>query len=95
MDHGYTGDEYKDLINNIFKFRLKDGDSSFTEFNIQKPGLKNNFNNHLEKHVIHVDDDCLISRNPLKIFNIDNRTHSIINHKSKTETKYEDKKNSS
>ena len=32
MNHGYTGDEYKDKIENIFKFRLRDGDLHLTEF---------------------------------------------------------------
>ena len=32
VDHGYTGDEYKDLIDNILKFRFRDGDLCLIEF---------------------------------------------------------------
>ena len=30
--HGYIGDEYKELTDNIFKSRLRDGDLHLTEF---------------------------------------------------------------
>lgn len=32
VDHPYIGDEYKDLIDDIFKVRLGDGDLCLTEF---------------------------------------------------------------
>ena len=31
MDHTYIGDEYKDIIDNTFKFRLGDGDLHLTK----------------------------------------------------------------
>ena len=32
VDHPYIGDEYKDLIDDIFKVRLGDGDLCLSEF---------------------------------------------------------------
>ena len=43
------GDKYKDLIDNAFKSRLKDGDSRLTEFHNWKLALTNVANNYLEK----------------------------------------------
>ena len=48
-DHAYTGYEYKDLIDNIFKFRLRDGDFCLTKFDNQKLCLTDIVNNYLEK----------------------------------------------
>ena len=49
VDHRYIGDKYKDLIDNVFKSRLKDGDSRLTEFHNRKLALTNVANNYLEK----------------------------------------------
>ena len=49
VDHRYIGDKYKDLIDNAFKSRLKDGDSRLTEFHNWKLALTNVANNYLEK----------------------------------------------
>ena len=32
IDHGYISNEYKDLIDTIFKFRLRDEDLRLTKF---------------------------------------------------------------
>ena len=32
IDHGYSSNEYKDLIDTNFKFRLRDGDLRLTKF---------------------------------------------------------------
>ena len=32
IDYGYISNEYKDLIDTIFKFRLRDGDLRLTKF---------------------------------------------------------------
>ena len=52
VDHVYIGDEYNNLIDNIFKFRLRDGDLHLTKFDNQKFGLRNIVNNYLEKKEI-------------------------------------------
>ena len=54
VDHGYNGDEYKDLIDSICKSRLKDG----------KLSLTNIVNSYLEKKILMWMIDCLILRNP-------------------------------
>ena len=54
VDHGYNGDEYKDLIDIICKSRLKDG----------KLSLTNIVNSYLEKKILMWMIDCLILRNP-------------------------------
>lgn len=41
VNHNYIGDEYKDLIANIFKFELKNGDLHLTDFDNQKLRLTN------------------------------------------------------
>ena len=41
VDHAYIGDEYTDLIVDVFKFKLKDGDLCLIEFANLRLGLKN------------------------------------------------------
>ena len=48
VNHSYISDEYKDLIENVFKSRLKDGDLHLTEFDNQKLVLTNIVNNYLK-----------------------------------------------
>ena len=45
VDLGYIGDKYKDLIDNIFKFRSRNGGLHLTEFDNPKLGLTNIVNN--------------------------------------------------
>ena len=94
VNHSNIGDEYKDLINNILKYRLKDRALSFTEFDNRKLGLTNIVNNCLEKKDIDVDDRLFTFEKSIKRLSvIDNRINGVIdNFKPKTETKYEDKK---
>ena len=66
VDHAYIGDEYTDLIVDVFKFKLKDGDLCLIEFANLRLGLKN-VNNYLEKNDVVVNVNFLISRNLLKI----------------------------
>ena len=40
LEHGYIGDKYEELIDNISKSRLRDRDFRLTEFHNQKRGLK-------------------------------------------------------
>ena len=49
IDHAYIDDKYKGLIDNIFKFRLRDGDLHLTKFYNQKLDLTNIVNNYLQK----------------------------------------------
>ena len=67
VNHSYIGDEYKDLINNILKSRLKDRALSFTEFDNRKLDLTNIVKNYLEKKILMWMIDCLLSRNPLNV----------------------------
>ena len=48
-DHIYIGDEYKDLIDNIFKSGLRNEDLHHTNFDNRKLGLANIISNYLEK----------------------------------------------
>ena len=71
VDHDYIGDEYKDLqrwINDYFKFTLSDRDLHLTEFYSRKFTLINIANNYLEKNILMWMIYCLVSRNPLKIY---------------------------
>ena len=94
VNHSYIDDEYKDLINNILKYRLKDRALSFTEFDNRKLDLTNIVNNYLEKKDIDVDDRLFTFEKPIKRLSvIGNRINGVTdNFKPKTETKYEDKK---
>ena len=56
VNHSYIGDEYKDLIDNNFKSRLRDGYFHLTEFDNRKLRQTNNVNNYLEKRDIDADD---------------------------------------
>ena len=40
VEHGYIGDKYEELIDNISTSRLRDRDLRLTEFHNQKRGLK-------------------------------------------------------
>ena len=64
--HRYFGDEYKNLIANIFKCGLMDGHLHVTNFDNRHLALTNTVNAYLEKHVLVWIIVCLISRNPLK-----------------------------
>ena len=70
LGHSYIGDEYKDLIDNIFKSRLRDGDFCLTKIDNHKLALTNIVNNYLEKKLLIWMIDCLILINPLKICQI-------------------------
>ena len=70
LGHSYIGDEYKDLIDNIFKSRLRDGDFCLTKTDNHKLALTNIVNNYLEKKLLIWMIDCLILINPLKICQI-------------------------
>ena len=71
MDHAYIGDKHKGLIDNIFKFRLRDGDLHLTKFDNRKLGLTNIVNNYLQKNEIEMwMMDCLISTSLLNICQI-------------------------
>ena len=67
MDHIYIVDECKDLIDNIFKSRLRDRDFRLTKFNYRKLVLTNIVNNYLEKKKLMWMIVCLLSKNTLKI----------------------------
>ena len=68
IDHAYIDDKYKGLIDNIFKFRLRDGDLHLTKFYNQKLDLTNIVNNYLQKNEIEMwMVDCLILRNLLNV----------------------------
>ena len=67
VDHGYIGDVCKDLIDDIFKSRLRDRDLRLIEFGNQKLGLTNIDNNYLEKKILMRMIYCLISKNSSKI----------------------------
>ena len=94
VNHSCIGDEYKDLIKNILKYRLKDRALSFTEFDNRKLDLTNIVNNYLEKKDIDVDDRLFTFEKSIKRLSvIGNRINGVTdNFKPKTETKYEDKK---
>lgn len=80
VNYGCIGNEYKDLIDNIFKFRLKDGHLRFTEFDDRKPDLTNIGNNYLEKKVVHVDNKLFNFEKSIKnLPDVNNRIHRIIN----------------
>ena len=64
--HRYFGDEYKNLIVNIFKCGFMDGHLHVTNFDYRHLALTNTVNAYLEKHVLVWIIVCLISRNPLK-----------------------------
>ena len=49
VNHKYIDNEYKNFIENVFKFRLMDGDLTLTNFDNQQLGLTNVFNTNLEK----------------------------------------------
>ena len=67
VDHPYIGDEYKDLIDDIFKVRLRDGDLCLTEFDNWKLGLTNIVNNYLVKKDIDRDYRLFNFKKPFKI----------------------------
>lgn len=48
VDHNYIDDEYKELINNIFKSELGDGCLHLTEFDNRKFAVTNIVGNYLE-----------------------------------------------
>ena len=80
VNYGCIGNEYNDLIDNIFKFRLKDGHLRFTEFDNRKPDLTNIGNNYLEKKVVHVDNKLFNFEKSIKnLPDVNNRIHRIIN----------------
>ena len=49
VNHKYIDNEYKNFIENVFKFRLMDGDLTLTNFDNQQLGLTIVFNTNLEK----------------------------------------------
>ena len=49
VNHKYIDNEYKNFIENVFKFKLMDGDLTLTNFDNQQLGLTNVFITHLDK----------------------------------------------
>ena len=81
MYHRYIGDEYKDLIANIFKFELKNEDLHLTDFDNQKLRLTNIVKDLREKTI----DACD------RLFNF--KLNVIIDdYMPKIETQYDNKK---
>ena len=97
LNHSYIGDEYKDLIDDIFKVRLRDGDMHLKVFDNKKRGLRNIVNNYLEKQDVDVDNRLFNFEKSIKnSSDVDNRIHRIIgDYNPQTKSEYEYKKKSS
>ena len=73
VNHKYIDNEYKNFIENVFKFKLMDEDLTLTNFDNQQLGLTNVFNTNLEKNIA-VDDILFNFKKSIKkLANIDNK----------------------
>ena len=65
VGHSYIGDEYKDFVDEIFKYRLKDRELYLTSFDNLKD-LKNTINRYLKEKDIDSLDNVLSFEKSMK-----------------------------